>query len=190
MIDKPPAPDGAEEAHSPHRALLPASPLTKGGPRGVLLRVRAAKPHEPQAPARGLLTPEGSRTVATGEAKSAARRTKRNPWSRMIDKPPAPDGAEEAHSPHRALLLASPLTKGGLRGVLPAVRANDSPRPRLPSARPPKHRAKPYRSHFVSRCSMTPGELHYSQSVDGVVPCFNVRGRDGPRGITVPNVRG
>ena len=40
-------------------------------------------------------TPEGSRTVATGEAQSADRRTKRNPWKRVSFSRACPGGAEE-----------------------------------------------------------------------------------------------
>lgn len=39
------------------------------------------------------LAPEGPRLVATGGAKSAARRTKRNPWEGDTLDPPAPVGA-------------------------------------------------------------------------------------------------
>ena len=81
----------------------------------------------------------GSRNVATGGAQSAERRTKRNPWTRMIDKPPAPDGAEEAPGSHPVRVMRS--------------------RRRLP---PPHPGRVPHNASFprVPFAPLTAGELH------------------------------
>src|SRR5688572_12411866 len=56
-----------------------------------------------------VLAPTGRRTVATGAAPSAARRTKRNPWTEASILDPAPKGQRNATLTRRAIEPPSPL---------------------------------------------------------------------------------
>ncbi len=70
-------------------------------------------------PAGRASTPEGSRDVATGEAKSAERRTKRNPWGAMEENETAPEGRRKLASvafrrPSGAGPVGRTITTGGV----------------------------------------------------------------------------